>query len=131
MIYTLIRQQQLGCDIKVAWDFFTSPHNLVRITPPDMKFKVLSEGTDHRSIYKGMIIEYKVAPLFGIGMYWRTEITQVEEERSFTDLQRSGPYKLWRHFHEFTPNEGGVMMKDTVDYELPCGIVGRLAMPAS
>lgn len=126
MIYTLRRQQQLNCDIRVAWNFFTSPHNLARITPADMRFKVLSGADDH-AIYKGMIIDYKVAPLLGISLHWRTEITQVEEERSFIDVQRTGPYKLWRHVHEFIPNDVGVVMKDTVEYELPWGIVGRWA----
>ena len=91
-----------------------------------MKFKVLSD-VGNQTIYKGMVIDYKVAPLFDISVHWRTEIVQVEEGRSFTDLQVSGPYKLWRHFHEFIPNDAGVMIKDTVDYELPLGIVGGLA----
>jgi ligand-binding SRPBCC domain-containing protein len=125
MIYTISRQQQLNCDLGVAWNFFTSPHNLARITPTDMRFKVLSDVSDY-AIYQGMIIDYKVAPLFGISVHWRTEITQVQERKSFTDVQLSGPYKLWRHVHEFIPNDLGVMVKDTVDYKLPWGILGRL-----
>src|SRR5690606_4529118 len=38
-----------------------------------------------------------------------------------------GPYKYWTHFHEFIPNKGGVLMKDTVDYELPFGFFGKMA----
>lgn len=126
MIYTLRREQHLGCDIKTAWDFFTAPHNLARITPSTMRFKVLSDLGD-RPIYRGMIIDYKVAPLFGIGMHWRTRISQIEEGKSFTDLQIAGPYKLWRHFHEFIADDLGVIIRDRVDYELPWGILGRMA----
>ena len=74
-----------------------------------------------------MIIEYKVSPLLKIPMKWKTKITQVEQKKSFTDFQQKGPYKYWNHFHEFIPNEKGVLMKDTIDYELPLGILGSIA----
>jgi len=125
MIHQINRTQQLSCDISTAWKFFSSPHNLSRITPPEMKFTVLSEGLSEH-IFKGMTIDYKVSPLLGIPMNWQTLITEVNEEKDFTDTQVKGPYKLWRHFHEFIPNEAGVLMKDTVDYELPFGIIGDI-----
>lgn len=126
MNYRLIRTQQLHCNIDTAWKFFSSPYNLSRITPKNMKFQVLTALPDER-IYEGMIIDYKVSPLLGIPMRWRTRITQVNEGRSFTDVQEKGPYKRWNHFHEFIPNEQGVLVKDTVDYELPLGFLGQIA----
>lgn len=126
MSYQLHRTQQLNCSPDTAWNFFSSPKNLSRITPPSMKFKILSDLPDE-SIYKGMIIDYTVAPLLGIDMNWRTEITNVDSNKSFTDNQVKGPYKLWNHFHEFIPNGDGVLVKDTVDYELPLGILGNIA----
>lgn len=126
MAYQLHRTQQLYCDIDTAWKFFSSPHNLSRITPKDMQFRVLTNLPDE-SIHEGMIIDYKVSPILGIPMNWQTMITQVNEKKSFTDFQQKGPYKLWNHFHEFIPNEQGVLMKDTVDYDLPLGIIGVIA----
>ena len=121
----LKRTQQLHCDLATAWKFFSSPHKLSFITPKDLGFKVLSPLTDE-SIYKGMVIDYKVSPVFGIPMSWQTVITQVDYQQSFTDFQQKGPYKYWNHFHEFIPNEHGVLVKDTVDYELPFGIIGTI-----
>lgn len=126
MTHQLYREQQLNCDIDTAWQFFSSPFNLAKITPKDMGFIVTSDLTDE-PIYKGMIIEYKVSPLLKIPMQWKTKITQVEQNKSFTDFQQKGPYKYWNHFHEFIPNEKGVLMKDTIDYELPLGILGSIA----
>lgn len=126
MSYRLSRSQQLHCDGDTAWKFFSSPYNLSRITPQDMKFLVLTELPDE-PIYEGMTIDYKVTPLLGIPMRWRTRITQVDAGKSFTDFQEKGPYKLWNHFHEFIPNEQGVLIKDTVDYELPMGFLGKIA----
>ena len=126
MIYRLARMQQLNCDINTAWTFFCNPHNLAEITPKSMHFNVLTNLKDN-SIYKGMEIDYKVSPLFGIPMKWKTRIIQVEYHKSFTDFQEAGPYKLWNHHHEFVPNNNGVLMKDTVDYELPFGFLGKIA----
>ncbi len=126
MVYTLKREQQLNCKLEDAWDFFASPGNLSSITPPGMKFKVLTDMKED-SIYEGMIIDYKVSPLFNWPLSWRTVITQVDALKSFTDFQKKGPYKSWEHFHEFIPAGGGILMRDTVSYELPMGILGTWA----
>lgn len=126
MRYRLQRTQQLHCDAATAWQFFSSPYNLALITPKEMGFDVLT-ALDDGPIYEGLKIEYKIRPLLNIPMRWTTLISQVEEGKSFTDLQEKGPYKYWHHFHEFIPNEVGVLMKDTVDYELPFGPIGVIA----
>lgn len=126
MIHQLKREQQLNCDIETAWKFFSSANNLSKITPKDMNFIVRTQ-LQNDEIYKGMIIDYYVSPLLGLKMEWQTEITQVNHHRNFTDFQNKGPYKLWNHFHEFIPNEKGVLIKDTVDYELPMGFLGEIA----
>ncbi len=126
MKYQLYREQQLNCDIETAWDFFTSPMNLAKITPKDMAFTVLTEHKNEK-IFEGMIIDYTVSPLLGIPLKWKTRITEVIPNKSFTDFQEKGPYKLWKHYHEFIANEKGVLMKDKVDYELPMGFLGNIA----
>ncbi len=126
MVYQLKKEQQLHCDLRLAWEFFSSPYNLSRITPKDIGFKVLSEL--HRvPIYEGMFIDYEVSPLWGIPLRWQTKITRVQHQQHFVDFQQKGPYKWWSHHHEFIPNENGVLMKDTVHYELPFGVLGRIA----
>lgn len=126
MIYRLYREQQLNCDLDTAWEFFSSPLNLSKITPKEMGFVVVSDFMDDE-IVEGMIIDYIVSPIMRIPIKWRTRISQVKENQSFTDFQEKGPYKYWNHYHEFVPNEGGVLMKDTVDYELPMGFLGTIA----
>ena len=125
MKYQLYREQQLNCSIHEAWEFFSSPNNLSKITPEDMGFTVLT-GHNSAAIYEGMVIDYTVSPLLGIPLKWRTCIKNVDLEVSFVDFQESGPYKYWNHFHEFIVNDRGVLMKDRVDYELPFGILGDL-----
>lgn len=126
MKHTLFREQQLSCDLGTAWKFFSSANNLSEITPDDMGFIVLTEMKDDK-IYEGMLIDYYISPLLGIKMKWQTEIIHVDFQKSFIDLQKKGPYKLWKHHHEFISNEEGVLMKDTVEYELPFGVLGEMA----
>ena len=124
MVHQLHKAQQLHCSLEMAWKFFSSPHNLSRITPGDMKFKVLSQIPEN--ISEGMIIDYIVSPILGIPMQWQTLIAQVDEQKSFTDIQLKGPYQKWKHIHEFIPNDQGVLMKDTVEYELPWSFIGNI-----
>ena len=92
MRYQLYKEQQLKCDIETAWDFFSSPHNLSKITPSDMGFTVTSD-LGNEPIYEGMEIDYIVSPLLKIPMKWKTKITEVEFQKNFTDLQAKGPYQ--------------------------------------
>jgi len=126
MVHRLYREQQINCDIDTAWKFFSAANNLSVITPPEMNFIVRTK-LENDEIFEGMIIDYTVSPMMNIPMKWQTEITQVDLRKSFTDFQKQGPYKLWNHFHEFVENENGVLIKDTVTYELPMGFLGELA----
>jgi len=107
-----------------VWQFFSSPVNLSKITPPEMNFRILTPLPD--SMYPGMMIGYHVSPFPGFRMYWLTEITQISEGRYFIDEQRSGPYRIWHHEHHFLASPGGVEMTDILTYSVPFGILGRL-----
>ena len=124
--YQFSRTQHLPVPIEVIWDFISSPGNLKEITPPHMGF-IVTGNTGRERMYPGMIITYKVSPLFGIKMNWMTEITQVKEFEYFVDEQRIGPYALWHHQHKIEPVDGGVLMTDIVTYQPPLGILGALA----
>ncbi|MEO8822041.1 MAG: SRPBCC family protein [Ginsengibacter sp.] len=125
-IYYLNEEHYLLVTIEKAWEFFSSAENLSVITPPELGFKIFTNAKE-KEIYEGMVIEYKVSPLFKIPLYWRTEILRVNKPYSFTDRQAKGPYKLWEHTHTFIEKGNGILMKDSVKYGLPFGVLGRLA----
>lgn len=124
--YSLKSVQKIPVTLEKAWEFFSDPGNLAKITPAALDFRIIS---DHRAgyMYPGQLIEYKVKPLFGIPVYWMTEITHVEHQKFFVDEQRYGPYALWHHQHHFKPIDGGVEMTDIVHYKIPFGFIGRIA----
>ena len=59
-IYTLEVKQFIGIPIAEAWDFFSSPGNLSKITPEHMGFIITSGAAG--KMYTGQIITYKVSP---------------------------------------------------------------------
>lgn len=124
-VYNLKTIQFLPITMEKAWEFFSNPANLSKITPEKLKFKVLTENLT--SVYAGQIIEYKVHPILGIPLYWMTEITSVEHHKFFIDNQRYGPYSMWHHQHHFKAVEGGVEMTDIVHYKLPFWFLGDIA----
>ncbi len=115
----------LKASIEEVWDFFSSPANLKKITPPAMGFNIITGGDG--KMYPGQIISYKVKPVAGIPLTWVTEITHVEPLKFFVDEQRFGPYSMWHHEHHFREVEQGVEMTDIVTYVLPFGFMGRIA----
>lgn len=125
-LYLLERKTMLRASAAETWSFFSNPVNLAKITPPDMRFTVVSQNLPEE-IYSGQLIEYRVRPLLGIPLRWTTEIKEVERLRCFVDEQLKGPYRYWRHEHIFTRgDEGFVLMYDRLQYALPFGWLGRL-----
>ena len=126
-IHTLKCVQRLPISIEEAWDFFSSPNNLQKITPAYMDFQVKSDPDFTKKMYAGQIITYTVKPLLGIPLFWMTEITHVQPGEFFVDEQRKGPYSMWHHQHHFKPVPGGVEMTDLLHYQVPLGILGDFA----
>ncbi len=124
-VYTLKTQQILPISLEKAWDFFSNPGNLAKITPKEMGF-IITSGTPEQ-MFAGQIITYKIGIFPGVKNNWVTEITQVKEKAFFIDEQRFGPYKMWHHEHHFALVENGVRMTDRVTFKIPFGIFGRLA----
>ncbi len=123
--YTLERQTTVPVDIEKAWEFFSDPRNLSVITPPEMKFSIVS---DHSAaeFFEGMHIAYTVRPVAGIPMRWVSRIEEIVPKRRFVDVQIQGPYRSWRHVHTFDETPHGVSIRDVVHYSLPFGWLGRL-----
>ena len=117
-MHVLKTTQFIPISIEEAWDFFSDPTNLGRITPSKMNFKILNKSPGDK-MFEGMIITYKVSPMLGMPINWMTEITHVRDKEYFVDEQRIGPYKIWHHEHHFRQTDKGVEMTDVINYVLP------------
>lgn len=124
--YQLHETQKIPATTDEVWDFISSPANLKKITPKYMGFDIKSELLPPK-MYPGMIISYKVSPIWGIKMTWVTEITHIKEKEYFVDEQRIGPYAMWHHEHKIEPIDGGTLMTDIVSYKPPLFFLGSIA----
>ncbi|MBK8583824.1 MAG: SRPBCC family protein [Flavobacteriales bacterium] len=126
MRHVLERRQTLPIPLRQAWDFFSDPNNLARITPPEMGFAIRGPKPEQPT-YAGQRISYTVRPVLGIPLKWVTLIAVVDAPHRFVDTQEKGPYALWHHTHTFAECAEGTVMHDRVEYALPFGILGELA----
>lgn len=123
-VHRLEREQWLPARVEDVAPFFEAPENLALITPPWMAFRIATPGPI--AMRQGARIDYTLRVL-RVPLRWRTVISLWEPGRRFVDQQERGPYRLWRHLHEFLPRGGGTLVRDTVEYEVGWGWLGELA----
>lgn len=125
----MMQTYRLTCEMLVprplpeVFQVFENPSNLRKITPPWMKFRLISPKPV--PMKQGAIIDYRLQ-WFIVPLRWRTLITSYEPPHFFVDEQARGPYVFWRHRHDFRETPDGTLVSDTVDYALPFGPLGRL-----
>jgi ligand-binding SRPBCC domain-containing protein len=120
----LERTQLIARPRAEVFAFFSDAKNLERITPPFVGFRFLTPPP--ATIGPGTLIDYQLK-LHGFPLRWRTRIETFEPSVAFTDIQLHGPYRSWHHRHAFSDAPGGTRMDDTIDYQLPLGLLGAAA----
>ncbi|MHC6230074.1 SRPBCC family protein [Arthrobacter sp. MMS24-T111] len=61
---------------------------------------------------------------FGVPLIMTSRITHLDYPRSFTDEQVKGPFKAFRHVHDFAATATGSVMTDRVEFTVPLGVLG-------
>lgn len=101
-----------------VFPFFADARNLEALTPPWLRFEVLTPGPI--DLKPGALIDYRIR-VHGLPIRWRTEITEWNPTYRFVDVQLRGPYTLWHHTHTFEERDGGTLCTDDVRYRPPGG----------
>lgn len=111
--------------IDAAFEFFSNPRNLERLTPDLVHFQFLKEPP--AKVSPGTILEYRLR-LYGVPVNWRTRIETVEAPSRFIDVQEKGPYAMWRHTHSFREVDAThTEIHDQVEFAMPLGALGEIA----
>ena len=113
-----------------VFTFFSDPANLEALTPPWLRFEVLTARPLPQG--KGALFDYRIR-VRGLPIRWRTLIETFVPDELFVDRQIAGPYALWHHTHRFEdlppsadlPN-GGTRMTDQVRYRVGWGFIGHI-----
>jgi ligand-binding SRPBCC domain-containing protein len=104
--------------IEEVFAFFSDAHNLDAITPPWLKFRILTPRS--AALHAGALLDYRLR-WRGLPLRWQTEISHWEPPHRFVDQQCRGPYRQWIHEHTFEPADGGTRLRDHVRYAVPGG----------
>ena len=96
-----------------VFPFFGEARNLEAITPPWLRFEVLTPPLIVMAV--GTLIDYRIR-IHGVTVRWQTRITEWNPPHGFVDVQLRGPYKLWHHTHTFAEKNSGTLCVDQVRY---------------
>ncbi|BCW20092.1 hypothetical protein NtRootA9_28000 [Arthrobacter sp. NtRootA9] len=81
-------------------------------------------GVTEGLIGEGQEVAWR-AKHFWVPLTMTSRVTSFDFPRSFTDEQVRGPFKAFRHVHEFAPAATGSLMTDRVEFTAPLGVLGR------
>lgn len=64
---------------------------------------------------------------FGMRQRLTVKVVKFEYPKLFVDEMTEGTFKQFKHIHEFVPQGSGTLMKDTLVWRSPLGVLGRIA----
>jgi ligand-binding SRPBCC domain-containing protein len=148
MVHRAQFEQWVPFSIKEVFLFFANPGNLRKIMPPNTGAEIMSlklmpppgfrmpaaTVTDQPPLAGAgseIIASFRILPFLPFRAQWIGVITEFEWNHHFADLQKKGPFKSFRHRHQFAivTRDGinGTVVRDLIEYEIGWGKLGDLA----
>jgi len=109
----VLAEQRIDRPIDEVFAFFSDARNLERITPPSVKFNIVTPMPIEMKV--GALIDYKLR-VKGLPIRWRTRICEWDPPHRFADEQLKGPYHRWYHTHWFKTDGDGTLIGDRIEY---------------
>jgi ligand-binding SRPBCC domain-containing protein len=104
--------------------FHEAPDAFERLQPPWQTTEILQPPSSLETGTR-VVLRTKVGPV------WQTIVAEhvaYEPGKMFADRMLRGPFASWLHKHIVTPRgEHECLLTDDIEYELPLGILGRVA----
>ena len=105
-----------------VYDWHTNDGAFDRLLPPWESVQLV----DSVGPFEERFVQLKMKR-FGIPMKWLAQHVDVVPHQEFTDVQVKGPFKHWRHTHQFLPlAETRTKMEDNIELKLPVHMIAKL-----
>ncbi len=121
----LIQTSLIKCDLEDLFNFHRDSNNITKITPKNIKVKLLIDDTQ---TYEGKIVKLKTTKFF-IPTFWEVKIEKLQSPNLLVDLAVKSPFKYWKHQHIFTKKGNMCELRDEIEFELPFGFLGKIVEP--
>lgn len=123
-VHTFSRSIEINAPQEAVFHFHDDTNNLLRITPPSIKVKILQADPPG----KGAFVKLKVTQFGFLTQVMEMEFTAYDAPNFLTDTQRKGKFKSFVQERRFeSTSRNTTILTDTLYYELPVGILGDLA----
>jgi ligand-binding SRPBCC domain-containing protein len=144
MIHRVQFEQWVPVAIEKVFLFFATPTNLPRIMPPETgtqlaELKLVAppgqSATANSNSLAGVgseiVTSFRLVPFLPFRAQWIALIVEFEWNHHFADIQKEGPFKRFKHRHEFSAETrngvSGTLVHDAIEYDPGFGVAGNLA----
>jgi ligand-binding SRPBCC domain-containing protein len=130
-VFVYTRAITIQAPIQAVSDFHLNPHFIRHILPSYQKVVSLEEP---ERVEAGAEMKLDVR-VYGWKQKWVVVWEDLQApngtpaQARMVDVARRSPFRTWRHVHLFAAKSGGTEMIDRVEYDLPWGVLGRMAQP--
>lgn len=123
-----VKESSLRASTTQLYHYHCNPGAFTRLTPAWEPCQLL-EPDD--GIREGDVRTLKIGP-GPLSLTWKAVHEEFVENKQFVDRQQAGPFKSWRHLHEFRPGPEPetATLSDQIAFQLPLGLpFGGLLKP--
>jgi ligand-binding SRPBCC domain-containing protein len=133
-------EEWISAPLERVFCFFSEPLNLPRLMPPELAAEVVrvdrvpppapeaAPSSTAAGVGTEIRLSVRLLPFVPFRTQWVARIVEFEPNRCFVDVQVKGPFRHWRHRHEFESNERGgdqgTVVRDELEYDVGFGSLG-------
>ncbi len=119
-MHTFERSILIHAPIESVFHFHDNPENLLKISPPDVKVKLVSATPAG----KGQRVVLDVTQFGFFKSRWEAEITVYEPPFKMVDVLHKSPFHSWKQTRLFEKiSDTETRLTDRVEYELPADAI--------
>lgn len=123
-IYTVESEVNIAAPIEAVFDFHLDVANLSKISPPNMRAKLVKD----EGFGLGRMLYLEITQFGFFKSRWVVRVDEYDPPFRLTDMVLKGPFPYFRHTRTFSQPEAAITkLHDKLEYALPFGFIGRWA----